>query len=417
MLLGEIEVRGQKLVFDANNQPFDQLKELLVAGYKLVEPTKDRVGEYKAPLNFKANVEIDGVKYTKGIDVMSKLIELEILKGTDLLPGLVVAGTRYIERGNVGNAYRGDAATVSQEALDAPVGGDAAVKVAEEPIADEKAYAEVVYGRTGHAPELQSVFSAVLEIKSVEGALKDESVIKSFKNGTVRIGSEKYANDLALETLVFHADQYNIAELSGVLGMRLIDHEGNEIDGNPLFKFNDLEEFKMLMYLINGRSRACVTEFVDSNKLVSRLLNIRKQDLVGLVVNDATVVVTLDGNVAVFSVRNNVFSAEEITEWDMDIDLSQVDNFITWYDTIKVLHGAGAQVSVVGGAIQCYDLDKDFAVEFESVAQIRAESNKRRQRIIDETEGELLELADQLEDMATRIRDIVMPTDETEDEE
>lgn len=408
MLLGEIEVRGQKLVFDANNQPFDQLKELLVAGYKLVEPTKDRVGEYKAPLNFKANVEIDGVKYTKGIDVMSKLIELEILKGTDLLLGLVVAGTHYIERGNVGNAYRGDAATVSQEALDAPVGGDAAVKVADD---------NVVYGRTDYNPEYyQSVFSATLEIKSVEGTLKDESVIKSFKNGTVRIGSEKYANDLALETLVFHADQYNIAELSGVLGMRLIDPEGNEIDGNPLFKFNDLEEFKMLMYLINGRSRANITEFVDANKLVSRLLNIRKQDLVGLVVNDATVVVTLDGNVAVFSVRDNVFSAEEITDWDMDIDLTQVDNFVTWYDTIKVLHGAGAKVNVVGGAIQGYDLDKDFAVEFESVAQIRAESNKRRQRIIDETEGELLELADKLEDMATRIRDVVMPTTEDEDE-
>lgn len=409
MLLGEIEVRGQKLVFDANNQPLDQLKAALLEGYKLVEPTKDRVGEYKAPLNFKANIEIDGVKYTKGIDVMSKLIELEILKGTDLLPGLVVAGTRYIERGNVGNAYRGDAATVSQEALDAPVGGDAAVKVADD---------NVVYGRTDYNPEYyQSVFSATLEIKSVEGTLKDESVIKSFKNGTVRIGSEKYANDLAFETLVFHADQFNIAELSGVLGMRLIDPEGNEIDGNPLFKFNDLEEFKMLMYLINGRSRANITEFVDANKLVSRLLNIRKQDLVGLVVNDATVVVTLDGNVAVFSVRDNVFSAEEITDWDMDIDLTQVDNFVTWYDTIKVLHGAGAKVNVVGGAIQGYDLDKDFAVEFESVAQIRAESNKRRQRIIDETEGELLELADKLEDMATRIRDVVMPSDEVETEE
>lgn len=410
MLLGEIEVRGQKLVFDANNQPLDQLKSALLEGYKLVEPTKDRVGEYKAPLNFKANVEIDGVKYTKGIDVMSKLIELEILKGTDLLPGLVVAGTRYIERGNVGNAYRGDAATVSQEALDAPVSGDAAVKVADD---------NVVYGRTDYNPEYyQSVFSATLEIKSVEGTLKDESVIKSFKNGTVRIGSEKYANDLALETLVFHADQFNIAELSGVLGMRLIDPEGNEIDGNPLFKFNDLAEFKMLMYLINGRSRANITEFVDANKLVSRLLNIRKQDLVGLVVNDATVVVTLDGNVAVFSVRDNVFSAEEITDWDMDIDLTQVDNFVTWYDTIKVLHGAGAKVNVVGGAIQGYDLDKDFAVEFESVAQIRAESNKRRQRIIDETEGELLELADKLEDMATRIRDVVMPSeDEDETEE
>lgn len=410
MLLGEIEVRGQKLVFDANNQPLDQLKSALLEGYKLVEPTKDRVGEYKAPLNFKANIEIDGVKYTKGIDVMSKLIELEILKGTDLLPGLVVAGTRYIERGNVGNAYRGDAATVSQEALDAPVGGDAAVKVADDD--------NVVYGRTDYNPEYyQSVFSATLEIKSVEGTLKDESVIKSFKNGTVRIGSEKYANDLALETLVFHADQFNIAELSGVLGMRLIDPEGNEIDGNPLFKFNDLEEFKMLMYLINGRSRANITEFVDANKLVSRLLNIRKQDLVGLVVNDATVVVTLDGNVAVFSVRDNVFSAEEITDWDMDIDLTQVDNFVTWYDTIKVLHGAGAKVNVVGGAIQGYDLDKDFAVEFESVAQIRAESNKRRQRIIDETEGELLELADKLEDMATRIREVVMPSDEVETEE
>lgn len=408
MLLGEIEVRGQKLVFDANNQPLDQLKAALLEGYKLVEPTKDRVGEYKAPLNFKANIEIDGVKYTKGIDVMTKLIELEILKGTDLLPGLVVAGTRYIERGNVGNAYRGDAATVSQEALDAPVGGDAAVKVADD---------NVVYGRTDYNPEYyQSVFSATLEIKSVEGTLKDESVIKSFKNGTVRIGSEKYENDLALETLVFHADQYNIAELSGVLGMRLIDLEGNEIDGNPLFKFNDLAEFKMLMYLINGRSRANITEFVDANKLVSRLLNIRKQDLVGLVVNDATVVVTLDGNVAVFSVRDNVFSAEEITDWDMDIDLTQVDNFVTWYDTIKVLHGAGAQVSVVGGAISCYDLDKDFAVEFESVAQIRAESNKRRQRIIDETEGELLELADKLEDMATRIREVVMPTSDETDE-
>lgn len=408
MLLGEIEVRGQKLVFDANNQPLDQLKSALLEGYKLVEPTKDRVGEYKAPLNFKANIEIDGVKYTKGIDVMTKLIELEILKGTDLLPGLVVAGAERNEGDKANNPYKGDPATVSQEALDDPVGGDAAVKVADD---------NVVYGRTDYNPEYyQSVFSATLEIKSVEGTLKDESVIKSFKNGTVRIGSEKYANDLALETIVFHADQFNIAELSGVLGMRLIDPEGNEIDGNPLFKFNDLEEFKMLMYLINGRSRANITEFVDANKLVSRLLNIRKQDLVGLVVNDATVVVTLDGNVAVFSVRDNVFSAEEITDWDMDIDLTQVDNFVTWYDTIKVLHGAGAKVSVVGGAIQCYDLDKDF-IEFESVAQIRAESNKRRQRIIDETEGELLELADKLEDMATRIRDVVMPTTEDETEE
>ena len=395
MLLGEIEVRGQKLVFDANNQPLDQLKAALLEGYKLVEPTKDRVGEYKAPLNFKANIEIDGVKYTKGIDVMSKLIELEILKGTDLLPGLVVAGAERL----VGNAEIGHAGYS---------------EVAPKAVANDD---NVVYGRTDYNPEYyQSVFSATLEIKSVEGTLKDESVIKSFKNGTVRIGSEKYANDLALETLVFHADQFNIAELSGVLGMRLIDPEGNEIDGNPLFKFNDLAEFKMLMYLINGRSRANITEFVDANELVSRLLNIRKQDLVGLVVNDATVVVTLDGNVAVFSVRDNVFSAEEITDWDMDIDLTQVDNFVTWYDTIKVLHGAGAKVSVVGGAISCYDLDKDFAVEFESVAQIRAESNKRRQRIIDETEGELLELADKLEDMATRIRDVVMPTTDDEDE-
>lgn len=396
MLLGEIEVRGQKLVFDANNQPLDQLKAALLEGYKLVEPTKDRVGEYKAPLNFKANIEIDGVKYTKGIDVMSKLIELEILKGTDLLPGLVVAGAERLV-GNAEIGHVGDESDVAPKAVDD----------------------NVVYGRTDYNPEYyQSVFSATLEIKSVEGTLKDESVIKSFKNGTVRIGSEKYDNDLALETIVFHADQFNIAELSGVLGMRLIDPEGNEIDGNPLFKFNDLAEFKMLMYLINGRSRANITEFVDANKLVSRLLNIRKQDLIGLVVNDATVVVTLDGNVAVFSVRDNVFSAEEITDWDMDIDLTQVDNFVTWYDTIKVLHGAGAKVSVVGGAIQGYDLDKDFAVEFESVAQIRAESNKRRQRIIDETEGELLELADKLEDMATRIRDVVMPTtDEEETEE
>ena len=399
MLLGEIEVRGQKLVFDTNNQPVDQLKALLLEGYKLVEPTKDRVGEYKAPLNFKANIEIDGVKYTKGIDVMNKLIELEILKGADLLPGLVVAGTRYTERGHVGGNADNE--------------GDVAPKK----VADETAYAELV-DRTGHVgyPELQSLFSAVLEIKSVEGKLKDESIIKSFKNGTVRIGVKKYDNDLALETLVFHAEHHNIAELSGVLSMRLIDHEGNEIDGNPMFKFTNVEELQMLMYLINGRSRASVTEFIDSNKLVSRLLNIRKQDLVGLVVNDATVVVTLDGNVAVFSVRNNVFSAEEITDWDIDIDLTQVDNFVTWYDTIKVLHGAGAKVSVVGGAISCYDLDKDFAVEFESVAQIRAESNKRRQRIIDETEGELLELADQLEDMAIRIRDVVMPTTEDEDE-
>ena len=397
MLLGEIEVRGQKLVFDANNQPLNQLKAALLEGYKLVEPTKDRVGEYKAPLNFKANVEIDGVKYTKGIDVMNKLIELEILKGADLLPGLVLAGAERLTGGD-------------------EVGHAGYSEVAPKAVADDE---NVVYGRTDYTPEYyQSVFSAVLEIKSVEGTLKDESVIKSFKNGTVRIGSEKYANDLAFETLVFHADQFNIAELSGVLGMRLIDPEGNEIDGNPLFKFNDLAEFKMLMYLINGRSRANITEFVDANKLVSRLLNIRKQDLVGLVVNDATVVVTLDGNVAVFSVRDNVFSAEEITDWDMDIDLTQVDNFVTWYDTIKVLHGAGAKVNVVGGAIQSYDLDKDFAVEFESVAQIRAESNKRRQRIIDETEGELLELADKLEDMATRIRDVVMPTeDEDETEE
>lgn len=397
MLLGEIEVRGQKLVFDANNQPFDQLKEQLIAGYKLVEPTKDRVGEYKAPLNFKANVEIDGVKYTKGIDVMTKLIELEILKGTDLLPGLVVAGAERLVGGTeVGRVY-GNADNDSDVAPKAVANDDG-----------------VVYGRTGNAPEYSSVFSAVLEIKSVEGTLKDEGIIKSFKNGTVRIGSEKYDNDLALETIRFHAEQYNIAEINGVLSMRLVSHEGDEIDGNPMFKFANLEELQMLLYLINGRSRANVTEFVDANKLVSRLLNIRKQDLVGLVVNDATVVVTLDGNVAVFSVRNNVFSAEEITEWDMDIDLSQVDNFITWYDTIKVLHGAGAQVSVVGGAISCYDLDKDELVEIESVAQIRAESNKRRQRIIDETEGELLELADQLEDMATRIRDVVMPTEDEE---
>ena len=396
MLLGEIEVRGQKLVFDANNQPVDQLKAALLEGYKLVEPTKDRVGEYKAPLNFKANIEIDGVKYSKGIDVMSKLIELEILKGADLLPGLVLAGAERLTGGT-------------------EIGHAGYSEVAPKAVANDD---NVVYGRTDYNPEYyQSVFSAVLEIKSVEGTLKDESVIKSFKNGTVRIGSEKYENDLAFETLVFHADQFNIAELSGVLGMRLIDPEGNEIDGNPLFKFNDLAEFKMLMYLINGRSRANITEFVDANKLVSRLLNIRKQDLVGLVVNDATVVVTLDGNVAVFSVRDNVFSAEEITDWDMDIDLTQVDNFVTWYDTIKVLHGAGAKVNVVGGAIQGYDLDKDFAIEFESVAQIRAESNKRRQRIIDETEGELLELADKLEDMATRIRDVVMPTTEDEDEE
>ena len=391
MLLGEIEVRGQKLVFDNTNQPVDQLKELLIEGYKLVEPTKDRVGEYKAPLNFKANIEIDGVKYTKGIDVMTKLIELEILKGTDLLPGLVVAGAERL----TGNGGLGS------------VGGS------DEPIADEEAYSEVYHAR----PELQSVFSAVLEIKSVEGTLKDDSVIKSFKNGTVRVGSEKLDADVALEAIRFNAEQHNIAEINGVLSMRLIDHEGDEIDGNPMFKFANIEELQMLLYLIQGRSRASVTEFVDANKLVSRLLNIRKQDLVGLVVNDATVVVTLDGNVAVFSARNNVFSAEEITEWDMDIDLSQVDNFITWYDTIKVLHGAGAQVSVVGGAISCYDFDKEELVEIESVAQIRAESNKRRQRIIDETEGELLELADQLEDMATRIRDVVMPTDETDEVE
>lgn len=396
MLLGEIEVRGQKLVFDTDNQPLDQLKALLLEGYKLVEPTKDRVGEYKAPLNFKANVEIDGVKYTKGIDVMSKLIELEILKGTDLLPGLVVAGAEHLVVGRVGG--RGDESDVAPKA------------VAEEPVTDVQSVG--YYAR----PEYQTVFSAVLEIKSVEGTLKDESVIKSFKNGLVRIGAEKYESDLALETIRFHAEQHNIAELSGVLSMRLIDNEGDEIDGNPLFKFSNVAELQMLLYLIQSRSRASVTEFVDANKLVSRLLNVRKQDLVGLVVNDATVVVTLDGNVAVFSVRNNVFSAEEITDWDMDIDLSQVDNFVTWYATIKVLHDAGAQVSVVGGAISCYDLDKDDVVEIESVAQIRAESNKRRQRIIDETEGELLELADQLEDMATRIRDVVMPS-ETETEE
>lgn len=394
MLLGEIEVRGQKLVFDNTNQPVDQLKELLIEGYKLVEPTKDRVGEYKAPLNFKANIEIDGVKYTKGIDVMTKLIELEILKGTDLLPGLVVAGA---ERLTVGH-----------------VGGDEAPKANDDTIADPVAYEEVShYAR----PELQSVFSAVLEIKSVEGTLKDDSVIKSFKNGTVRVGSEKLDADVALEAIRFHAEQHNIAEINGVLSMRLIDPEGDEIDGNPMFKFNNVAELQMLLYLIQGRSRASITEFVDANKLVSRLLNVRKQDLVGLVVKDATVVVTLDGNVAVFTVRNNVFSAEEITEWDMDIDLTKVDNFITWYDTIKVLHGAGAQVSVVGGAISCYDLDKDDLVEIESVAQLRAESNKRRQRIIDESEGELLELADQLEDMATRIREVVMPSnDETEEE-
>ena len=401
MLLGEIEVRGQKLVFDANNQPLDQLKAALLEGYKLVEPTKDRVGEYKAPLNFKANIEIDGVKYTKGIDVMNKLIELQILKGTDLLPGLVVAGAERLVGGTEIGRVGGNADNDSDEAPKGVRANDDGV----------------VYGRTGYAPEMQSVFSAVLEIKSVEGALKDESIIKSFKNGTVRIGVKKYDNDLALETLVFHAEHHNIAELSGVLSMRLIDHEGNEINGNPMFKFTNVGELQMLMYLINGRSRASVTEFINANKLVSRLLNIRQQDLVGLVVNDATVVVTLDGNVAVFSVRANVFSAEEITDWDMDIDLSQVDNFITWYDTIKVLHGAGAQVSVVGGAISCYDLDKDFAVEFESVAQLRAESNKRRQRIIDETEGELLELADQLEDMATRIREVVMPSDDVDTEE
>lgn len=399
MLLGEIEVRGQKLVFDNTNQPVDQLKELLIEGYKLVEPTKDRVGEYKAPLNFKANIEIDGVKYTKGIDVMTKLIELEILKGTDLLPGLVVEGAERL----TGNA----------EICHVGGHGDEAPKaVGEENVPDVQS--------TGHyyaRPELQSVFSAVLEIKSVEGTLKDDSVIKSFKNGTVRVGSEKLDADVALEAIRFHAEQHNIAEINGVLSMRLIDPEGDEIDGNPMFKFNNVAELQMLLYLIQGRSRASITEFVDANKLVSRLLNVRKQDLVGLVVKDATVIVTLDGNVAVFTVRNNVFSAEEITEWDMDIDLTKVDNFITWYDTIKVLHGAGAQVSVVGGAISCYDLDKDDLVEIESVAQLRAESNKRRQRIIDESEGELLELADQLEDMATRIREVVMPSDVESEEE
>ena len=292
MLLGEIEVRGQKLVFDANNQPVDQLKELLIEGYKLVEPTKDRVGEYKAPLNFKANIEIDGVKYTKGIDVMTKLIELEILKGTDLLPGLVVAGAERL----TGNAE-----------IDHVGGhGDEAPKaVGEENVPDVQS--------TGHyyaRPELQSVFSAVLEIKSVEGTLKDDSVIKSFKNGTVRVGSEKLDADVALEAIRFHAEQHNIAEINGVLSMRLIDPEGDEIDGNPMFKFNNVAELQMLLYLIQGRSRASITEFVDANKLVSRLLNVRKQDLVGLVVKDATVIVTLDGNVAVFTVRNNVFSAE-----------------------------------------------------------------------------------------------------------
>lgn len=399
MLLGEIEVRGQKLVFDANNQPVNQLKELLVEGYKLVEPTKDRVGEYKAPLNFKANIEIDGVKYTKGIDVMNKLIELEILKGTDLLPGLVVAGAERLTGGTGLGSVGGH-------------GDEAPKAVGEENVPDVQS--------TGHyyaRPELQSVFSAVLEIKTVEGTLKDDSVIKSFKNGTVRVGSEKLDADVALEAIRFHAEQHNIAEINGVLSMRLIDPEGDEIDGNPMFKFNNVAELQMLLYLIQGRSRASITEFVDANKLVSRLLNVRKQDLVGLVVKDATVVVTLDGNVAVFTVRNNVFSAEEITEWDMDIDLTKVDNFITWYDTIKVLHGAGAQVSVVGGAISCYDLDKDDLVEIESVAQLRAESNKRRQRIIDESEGELLELADQLEDMATRIREVVMPSDVESEEE
>ena len=400
MLLGEIEVRGQKLVFDNTNQPVDQLKELLIEGYKLVEPTKDRVGEYKAPLNFKANIEIDGVKYTKGIDVMTKLIELEILKGTDLLPGLVVAGAERLTGGTGLGSVGGH-------------GDEAPKAVGEENVPDVQS--------TGHyyaRPELQSVFSAVLEIKTVEGTLKDDSVIKSFKNGTVRVGSEKLDADVALEAIRFHAEQHNIAEINGVLSMRLIDPEGDEIDGNPMFKFNNVAELQMLLYLIQGRSRASITEFVDANKLVSRLLNVRKQDLVGLVVKDATVIVTLDGNVAVFTVRNNVFSAEEITEWDMDIDLTKVDNFITWYDTIKVLHGAGAQVSVVGGAISCYDLDKDDLVEIESVAQLRAESNKRRQRIIDESEGELLELADQLEDMATRIREVVMPSDdETESEE
>jgi hypothetical protein len=400
MLLGEIEVRGQKLVFDNTNQPMDQLKELLIEGYKLVEPTKDRVGEYKAPLNFKANIEIDGVKYTKGIDVMNKLIELESLKGTDLLPGLVVAGAERLT-GNTGLGSVGGYYT-----------DEAPKAVGEENVPDVQS--------TGHyyaRPELQSVFSAVLEIKSVEGVLKDDSIIKSFKNGTVRVGSEKLDADVALEAIRFHAEQHNIAEINGVLSMRLIDPEGDEIDGNPMFKFNNVAELQMLLYLIQGRSRASITEFVDANKLVSRLLNVRKQDLVGLVVKDATVVVTLDGNVAVFTVRNNVFSAEEITEWDMDIDLTKVDNFITWYDTIKVLHGAGAQVSVVGGAISCYDLDKDDIVEIESVAQLRAESNKRRQRIIDESEGELLELADQLEDMATRIREVVMPTSEEDAEE
>lgn len=408
MLLGEIEVRGQKLVFDANNQPVDQLKALLVEGYKLVEPIRDRVGEYKAPLNFKANIEIDGVKYTKGIEVMNKLIELQILSAYDLLPGLVVAGATRNEIGRVGGNADND--------LDGNLDNDS--DVAPKAVADHSAYEELV-GRTGSVgyPELQSIFSAVLEIKSVEGTLKDDGIIKSFKNGTVRIGSKKYEKDLALETLRFHAEQQNIAEVSGVLTMQLIDHEGIEIDGNPMFKFANVEELQMLMYLINGRSRASVTEFINANKLVSRLLNIRQQDLVGLVVNDATVVVTLDGNVAVFSVRDNVFSAEEITDWDRGVDLSQVDNFVTWYTTIKALHGAGAQVSVVGGAIRCYDFDKDGVVEFESVAQLRAESNKRRQRIIDETEGELLELADTLEDMATRIRDVVMPTQDTSDVE
>lgn len=383
MIIGEIEIRGVKVEFNEQQQPMETVKGLLVEGYKLVEPSKDRVGEYKAPLNFKGNIELDGVKYTKGVEIIGALVEKGLLSKEDLLPHFVIAGTNKNEKA---------------EALCG------------------QPNSEIDFNTRGHTPEqYRSAMRAVLTLKSIEGTLKDGGIIKSFKNGMIRVGDKKLDADDALELLVFHANHHNIDELNGVLMLNMVDPAGDVMNEHPLFKFNSVEDLNALLYLIHGRGKAEVTEFVDAHKLISRLTNVRSQDLVGLVVMDATIIVTLGSSVAVFTAQDNEFRAEAVTDWDIDIDFDKANNFKEWYNTIKALHGANAKVKVVGGAINCYDRDEESEVSFDTIAEVRAEGVKRYNRIIEDTESELLEIADNLEDLATRIREIVMPTQETEE--
>lgn len=377
-VIGEIECRGVKLEFkgDRDDTLCETLYSLIKDGYREISLGRS-FGEYKVPLYVKANVEIDGVKVTKGADFIDRLVAEGWLPENALLPTLVKQAVSFSDVGveNCGSIE-------TQEAV--PYTGD-------------------------------TNYMALLSIKSIEGVLKDGSIIKSFKNGMIRVGSDKYESDYALEMIRYNADHDNIEEINGVLELSIRDGAGMETEERPLFKFNNIGELSMLFYMLNGRGKASVREYVDANSLISRLLNVRHQDLCGIIINEATISVNLGTQIAIFTARDNVFSGQEITEWDEQIDLSKISTFQDWYDTIKVLHGAGANIVVVG-SIKCTDIDKEVEVEFDNVASLRAESNKRRNRIIEQTEGELLEIADNLEDMATRIREVVNVTDETESE-